>query len=593
MKRSYLYSKHGTTLSILIFFIIALTACSLPIAAQMDEQSFMSTAVQATMQKQTADAMKSESNGSSGLMPVTLQPNTPIPTQIGKTDVPTPQAPTKQPTKKSAVSSSSSNQDKTLPTITSVNSSLSKVYYLGNTCGSSSFVLTAKVEDNSGSVNQVWVNYQIVSMSAGVGGSQWYQKNLSSSDGKNYSAQIDVSSIADTELRGNDGSLQFQVFAMDAKGNTQTEPNGFVYGVEVLTCSALGAPPAAPAGGAISISNILLYPDNKVYYGACNVEPTTLNIQATIDPLNQIQSAVIVYSYLDATGVYGTYTTNMYQLGIGDYAGDIDAGAEAGNVLNNTDGSVDFYIQVTDKNGATTDSSYMSMALEYCGNVGNNPAGNNPAGNNPAGNNPAGNNPAGNSAGGGTVVFYNNTSHPIVELVIDGVDVILSESQSIVQGGWLDVDVPDGDHTFAAGNGYWSGGQKISIYPLSGSTFNAQSGSITIGDPGIEQMLTGYYSGDYWDANVNNHCAAFNFYSSGDFDFYIDGLWNDDGRYQLVSRQPGTYSVVFRVTNSAGTEQFDGTYYYTGAMAGTMQIYNGPSGWELIEYVSGGSALCP
>ena len=41
----------------------------------------------------------------------------------------------------------------------------------------------------------------------------------------------------------------------------------------------------------------------------------------------------------------------------------------------------------------------------------------------------------------------------------------------------------------------------------------------------------------------------------------------------------------------AGTEQFDGTYYYAGAMAGELDMRNGPPGWEWIKYVR--DSQCP
>ena len=51
---------------------------------------------------------------------------------------------------------------------------------------------------------------------------------------------------------------------------------------------------------------------------------------------------------------------------------------------------------------------------------------------------------------------------------------------------------------------------------------------------------------------------------------------------------PGSYAVEFNVVNSAGTESFNGTYYYSGAAAGTMYMNNGPVGWEQIEYIYNG-----
>jgi hypothetical protein len=101
----------------------------------------------------------------------------------------------------------------------------------------------------------------------------------------------------------------------------------------------------------------------------------------------------------------------------------------------------------------------------------------------------------------------------------------------------------------------------------------------------------GYYAGTYWDANALVHCAAFQFHSNGTFDFYLDGQWADGGSYSLVQRQPSSYSVIFNVVNSAGSEQYNGTYHYSGAMAGLIQMKNGPPSWEWIEYSLNGQ--CP
>ena len=51
---------------------------------------------------------------------------------------------------------------------------------------------------------------------------------------------------------------------------------------------------------------------------------------------------------------------------------------------------------------------------------------------------------------------------------------------------------------------------------------------------------------------------------------------------------PGSYAVEFNVVNSAGTESFNGTFYYSGAAAGTMYMNNGPAGWEQIDYIYNG-----
>ncbi len=552
--------------------------------------------------------------------------------------------------------------DSTAPLITNVNTSATQVYYESG-CGATTVTFYAEVTDPSG-VAQVWINYQYLGHAAGVGGAQWYQANLYTGGGNRYQATIDTASDGFGELQGVEGTLQYQILAMDAAGNIRTEPDGSVYGVQVSPCGGQAQP--GGSGSNIVISNLMLYPQTDVFYGPCsNGEETRFNVQATIDPLDEIASAILYYTYSSLNGMWGPYTTQMYQLGIGDYAGDIDAGAEAPRLLGTDNGAIDFYIEVTDQNGSTTGTNLLSVALNYCGGgvLGPPPQGavepdirnfSGPASANagdsillewdvwdackvfldgvevnhtdsssygvPAnegnttyshvltawgstcdntnektarvniaitGANAGNNNPA------STVRFYNNSSHPVVELIIDGSEVILAESQSIPVGGFLDVNVSGGSHNYQAGVGFGSGGQKIAIYPLPSGSFSSQDGSTTLGDPTLTQMLTnygqgGYYSGEFWDANNNFNCAAFDFYANGGFDFYVNQGLNDSGYYSLISRNPGSYSVTFKVENAAGTEWFEGTYYYTGALAGTIQMQNGPATWPWIEYVLNG-----
>ncbi len=651
--------------SSMLVLLLAILACNITQGVDLDVDA-AATSVALTVQA-------APGNNQSPLIPVTIQAVTPVGSASGsnvQTPIPPP-TPTGRPTQAASAS------DKTAPVISNVNTSATKVYYQ-NGCGPTAVTIYADASDDSGNLAQVWVNYQYLSYSAGIGGNQWYQANMASTGGKQYQVTIDVTAYANGELKGNDGTMQYQIFAMDAAGNIQTEPDGFVYGVEVWPCGGGaqapgGAPSGAPGGASsssISITNIQLYPKTEVYYGPCVNEITNLNVQATIDPLDQIASATIYYGYSSAAGSWGNYSTPMYQLGIGDYAGDIDAGAEAPNVMGMDDGAIDFYIQVVDKNGMKTDTPLMSMSLFYCsgGVVGQPPVAPEPdiryflgpvsaapgdmillewevwdackvfldnvevnatdthsyfvdpnEGNAlythfltawgascdntsekwtqvdiqiiPSG---AGNNPGGGA--GGTVTFTNNSSHPVVELLIDGQDVILSEAQTIMIGHSLDVQVSGGNHTYAAGVGFWSGGQKQAYYPLPTGSFTDQSGSVTLSDPTLPQMLTnygqgGYYAGEFWDENTIIHCAAFDFYANGGFDFYIDNGLSDSGYYYLVSHNSGVYSVTFRVENAAGTEWFDGTYYYTGPMAGMIQMPNGPPSWSWIEYVWNG--WCP
>ncbi len=147
------------------------------------------------------------------------------------------------------------------------------------------------------------------------------------------------------------------------------------------------APPTKPAsagGGSnssgssnsapLTISNVTMYPQGSVYYGNCaNGEETQANIQATLDPLDKVASATIYYAYNGPSGMYGNYSATMYQLGIGDYAADIDVGAEADFPLGGNDGTLEVYIHAVDKNGNTVDSNWQTLNVLHCSTVGQPP----------------------------------------------------------------------------------------------------------------------------------------------------------------------------------------------------------------------------
>ena len=416
---------------------------------------------------------------------------------------------------------------------------------------------------------------------------------------------------------------------------------------------------SAPSSAVLSIGNLVVSPTNTVYYGNCLAgEETQIHVEVPVTPLDQVKEVRLWVDISNQSGFVYADSISMWQLGIGDYAGDIDIGQIAPSALSGIDGTVTLTVEAVNKDGIGYYSNSYSLSVWYCiGGVVVPPptreadirsfqgpatvtAGDtvmltwevvdackvfldgvevnavdsymytvpsNEGDTTYLHTLTAWGDSCDNStektaqvsidvsaAGGGnaSVRFVNQSSHPIVELQIDGTEMILSEAQTILSGGYLDVTVSAGNHTYAPGAGFWSGGVKNAIYPLPGGSFNDTDGTVTIYDPSITQIMTeygsgGYFGGTYWDGTTP-HCAAFNFNSDGSFDFYIDGNWNDSGSYSLIQRQPSVYGVEFNVTNSAGTESFIGTYYYSGASAGLMYMNNGPAGWEQIEYVLNG-----
>ncbi len=563
-------------------------------------------------------------------------------------------------------------RDTTPPTLSQVRSTAKAYYQVG--CGDTTIAFAVDVTDDTG-VTQVWVSYQFVSLAVqgGLGGTQWFQMPLLPVGGSHYEGTLDLTQQAPAELQGYDGTMQYQVYAQDAAGNLAVEPDGYVYGAEVMACGQQN--PGGQAGGQLQVTNVVLYPQAEVYYGPCTSEETLLNIQATLEPRDRIAVAEVRYGYRGTGGFQGGYTAPMHLLGVGDFAADIDVGAEANAVLNGADGQIEYSLHVETTDGQVVETNWASLPVRACAGVA---VGNPPVP--PTGSVPTiryfrgpdsvtpgdtvvlewevqdackvfldgrevnasdvyayavpanegettythvltawgsscdntneqnavvsvqvhtagGHNGSAGGGNMGVVRFYNQASHPIVELLIDGQEVILSEAQSIPVGGYLDVNVPEGSHRYQAGVGFWQGGVKNAIYPLPEGNFNLQGNAVvTVSDPSLGQMLTnygqsGYYAGTYWDDNAIVHCAAFNFSASGRFDFYVDGQYDESGAYTLLARDPATYSVTFRVTGDTSGEQFDGTLFYTGALAGTIQMDNGPASWRTIEYVLNGA--CP
>jgi len=248
-----------------------------------------------------------------------------------------------------------------------VATSSTPTFYNAATCGPTTLTLEANVSDNSNNIKNVIARYRYNGYAANAIGN-FREVPMSASGGK-YKLTIDIHAEANQDMNGNDGVLEYQIFASDAAGNAATYPNGgHPLGVEVKNCQPGGVVSNnPPQGSSINISNVNTS-SQSVYYGICTGgEDTFLQISATIDPLDQIASAVVKYDYGQGLILIPAYTFSrtMYQLGIGDYAADIDVGSDAFGYING-DGWIEFVIEVTDKNGQVTTSNVYGADVYLC-----------------------------------------------------------------------------------------------------------------------------------------------------------------------------------------------------------------------------------
>ncbi len=352
-------------LFIIMLMAVTISACSLSsltsAVATVDADAAAATvnaAVVATIAAETTETAVSLTTTPAETTETAVSPTTtpvasftPSPTNDSATATP---APTGQ-----NESNGQAAADTTAPVFSTVDASDALVYYNGDSCGRTAVTIQATITDDVG-VEQVWVNYRFM---GDAGGGDWRQMNLTAVGNNRYEATIDAAQMVGNELQGEDGVMQYQVFAEDAAGNGNSMPQGHPYGVELVSCSVLGDPPQPSS---LSFSSIIHVPTMGIFYGQCNNDPTLLNVQAGIDPLDQIASAQILYHYENALGVSPTYTVDMFQLGIGEYAGDIDTAVKAADTMGTEDGVLSYFVRAIDNNGGILDSSQIDVLLYHC-----------------------------------------------------------------------------------------------------------------------------------------------------------------------------------------------------------------------------------
>lgn len=146
-----------------------------------------------------------------------------------------------------------------------------------------------------------------------------------------------------------------------------------------------GSPPAPaptasnpgtnPGGGSsssassqpLNFGTVNASPNTTVHYGTCTAgEPTLLHVEAVIEPVDQVKRAVLWYDIFNQGGAAASGSEAMWQLGIGDFAGDIDIGQIGPGSMGSTDGSISFWIEAVHEDGSSAYSSTYSVDIQYC-----------------------------------------------------------------------------------------------------------------------------------------------------------------------------------------------------------------------------------
>ncbi len=125
--------------------------------------------------------------------------------------------------------------------------------------------------------------------------------------------------------------------------------------------------PAGKSASSLSINTLTVNPAATVYYGFCRAgETMSATIQAGVTPADQVASVRLYYWFTDSSGRNYNGQTVMSPVGGGKYSAVVDVGVEGPLTLMGDSGWLNFYAEVTDKNGALINSSIHNIAVWYC-----------------------------------------------------------------------------------------------------------------------------------------------------------------------------------------------------------------------------------
>ena len=245
------------------------------------------------------------------------------------------------------------------------------VVYYGGDCGFSTTILSATISDNSGALQETWVMYRYRDQSTGAV-SDWIETSMELS-GNIYSTEINIENEADQTMMGNNGALEYQIFAKDSSGNVDGDPDGTTHNINIFSCTAPQEETVQedPAQAAAADQNVIVFnyisgSETVLYYGSCSTEPTMLSVQSSITPLEQASTVRLNYRYTNSYGSYAIGTNPMSLSENGEYAANIDVGNTAGNSLNGGSGELAYWVEAIDPQGIFWVSSTFTASVNNC-----------------------------------------------------------------------------------------------------------------------------------------------------------------------------------------------------------------------------------
>ena len=190
-----------------------------------------------------------------------------------------------------------------------------------------------------------------------------------------------------------------------------------------------------------------------------------------------------------------------------------------------------------------------------------------------------------------TVRIQNNTKYDMFSIRLNNAEQLASGYILAVGASWDLTYTSGGTVSYTIRMGLMDAyGATTEFFNYTGSVqaVVGQVATITCNNPTLGQLLSGFASsrnwvGDYYDANMGMHYAAYTISSSGSYVLKDNANYNGTGGTQIGS---GTATLV-SWPNRATIIQFRLGTAETINLAypfGSFQQRNGPASWPIIQY---------